>query len=127
MRMVDRPEDITLRADAIKARLRSAVSGNETWSDAVEAYESANAVSLLTIHRSKGLEYHTVFFVGLDDDQWWAHQKGIEASTSVFFVGLSRAAQRLIFTQCDDRGGRARIADLCESLKEAGLQVARFE
>jgi ATP-dependent exoDNAse (exonuclease V) beta subunit len=26
----------------------------------------------MTIHKSKGLEYHSVIFVGLDDGAWWS-------------------------------------------------------
>jgi ATP-dependent exoDNAse (exonuclease V) beta subunit len=29
----------------------------------------------MTIHKSKGLEYHTVIFVGLDDGAWWSFKK----------------------------------------------------
>jgi len=93
-----------------------------SWWDALEQYESANAVPLLTVHRSKGLEYHTVFFLGLDGDQWWAHAKDTSESTSAFFVGLSRAAQRTIFTSCNQRGNRAKIADLYAILAQAGVE-----
>lgn len=127
MSMVDRPEDITVRADAFKARFRFVATESESWSEAVDAYEGNDAISLLTIHRSKGLEYHTVFFLGLDDDQWWSHGKDPTASTSAFFVGLSRAAQRIIFTQCDERGGQVEIEDLYEILDDGGLQVSRIE
>jgi hypothetical protein len=44
------------------------------------------------------LAYHTVFFLGLGDQQWWAYGQDPVEATSTFFVGLSRAAQRLIFT-----------------------------
>jgi hypothetical protein len=70
--------------------------------------------------------HHTVFFLGLDDDQWWAHAREIVASTATFFVGVSRAAERLIFTQCDARGAHGNIADLYEVLNEAGVEVVRF-
>ena len=42
---------------------------------------------------------HTVFLLGLDDDRWWAYRHDADEATSAFFVGLSRAAQRLIFTR----------------------------
>ncbi|MDT8912103.1 3'-5' exonuclease [Amycolatopsis sp. PS_44_ISF1] len=69
----------------------AAVAGHaETWTAAFDDFESADAVALMTVHKSKGLEYHTVFFLGLDDHQWWAHARDRDESTSAFFIGLSR-------------------------------------
>jgi ATP-dependent exoDNAse (exonuclease V) beta subunit len=48
--------------------------GAREWAQAFTDIEAADAVALMTIHRSKGLEYHTVFFLGLDEDQWWARR-----------------------------------------------------
>lgn len=113
--------------EAFQIRLTEVAERSQSWWDAVEAYESVNAVPLLTIHRSKGLEYHTVFFLALDDDQWWPHPREPHISTSTFFVGLSRAAQRVIFTQCDHRGGSMKIADLYDVLDRADVPTHRFD
>ena len=44
--------------------------GTRDWAQAFTDIPAAkNTVALMTIHRSKGLEYHTVFFLGLDEDQ----------------------------------------------------------
>ncbi len=117
-----RVEDVQVIIDAFVARMSAVAAMTASWWDALEQYESANAVPLLTVHRSKGLEYHTVFFLGLDGDQWWAHAKDTSESTSAFFVGLSRAAQRTIFTSCNQRGNRAKIADLYAILAQAGVE-----
>ncbi|MEU5274477.1 3'-5' exonuclease [Streptomyces hygroscopicus] len=83
-------------------------------------FECTEAVVLLTAHRSKGLEYHTVFFLGIHDRQWWALGRGLPEGTATFFVGLSRAAHRLILTT--DRTNRAGpIASLFTMLTEAGV------
>jgi superfamily I DNA/RNA helicase len=124
--LVDTSDDLAVRGEAFEARLKDVCGSAASWRDAIDAYEAADAVPLLTIHRSKGLEYHTVFFLGLDDDQWWAHARDTQGSTATFFVGLSRAAQRVIFTQCDHRGGQGNIADLCDILNDAGVSVNRF-
>jgi superfamily I DNA/RNA helicase len=125
--LVDTPDDLAIRSDAVQARLSAVASYSDSWWDACHAYEAADAVSLLTIHRSKGLEYHTVFVLGLDNDQWWSHTRDTAASTATFFVGLSRAGQRVIFTQCDHRGGHANIADLYAVLDDAGIALHRFD
>lgn len=122
----DRAEDIAERLDAFKIRLTWALEHAKEWADVAAAFMNEDAVPLMTIHRSKGLEYHTVFFIGLDGDQWWAHSRDTVESTMAFFVGMSRAAERLIFTSCDQRGSRGRIADLYRELEAAGVQSVRM-
>ncbi len=48
---------------AIK-HLEFSSNGTTKWTSALDAYEGLHAVPLMTIHKSKGLEYHTVIFVG---------------------------------------------------------------
>jgi hypothetical protein len=62
-----------------------------------------------------------VFFLGLDDEQWWAHDRDPVESTSTFFVGLSRAAQRIIFTTASPYARSGRIADFFTMLDAAGV------
>ena len=52
----------------------------------------------MTIHRSKGLEYHTVIFVGLEDDAFWSYNSQANEDNCAFFVALSRAKERILFT-----------------------------
>lgn len=113
--------ELDVVTDAFQARLAAVAPTSTCWSDALDKFECANAVALLTAHRSKGLEYHTVFFLNLDDDQWWAHDRNPIESTSTFFVGLSRAAQRIIFTTTDPRPRCGRIADFFTMLDAAGV------
>lgn len=105
---------------AFWARLDKVLPNSASWADVLEKFECADAVVLLTAHRSKGLEYHTVFFfMGLDDDQWWAHGRDPVESTSTFFVGVSRAAQRVILTTTSPHARTGRIATFFELLDEA--------
>ena len=41
------------------------------------------AVALMTVHKSKGLEFHTMIFYGLDNQTWWSltPQRGEELNT----------------------------------------------
>lgn len=122
----DRPEDAAITKDAMAQRFIDVITPGCSWRDAIEAYDAPTAVPLMTIHRSKGFEYHTVFFLGLEDGQWWSHLQDVDASTSTFFVGLSRAAQRIIFTQCNTRGETDGIASFYELLDEAGIVTESF-
>jgi superfamily I DNA/RNA helicase len=123
----DRPEDIQVTLDAFKIRVAHVLQRINSWDVFADAFSDADAVPLLTVHRSKGLEYHTVFFIGLDRDQWWAHTRDTIESTMTFFVGVSRAAERLIFTQCDERGGPAPLGELYEDLRDAGVSLIRLD
>jgi superfamily I DNA/RNA helicase len=93
------------------------------WSSALDAYEGIRAVPLMTIHKSKGLEYHTVTFVGLDDGAWWSFAEDKVEGTAGFFVAFTRAKQRVIFTYCAARGARTKIATLYQLLQAAGVKT----
>ncbi len=68
---------------------------------AIDEYLGVNFVKLMTTHKSKGLEFDTVFFADFKADSWWAlgrSQEEKEEALRCFFVGLSRAKTRLFFT-----------------------------
>jgi superfamily I DNA/RNA helicase len=94
------------------------------WAEALDAYEGVHAVPLMTIHKSKGLEYHTVIFVGLDDDAWRRSfiEDQIEA-TAGFFVAFTRAKQRVLFTYCARRGPRVAIDSFYQLLLGCGVKM----
>jgi superfamily I DNA/RNA helicase len=72
--------------------------------EALDEFEGIGQVALMTVHKSKGLEFHTMIFYGLDNQTWWSltPQRGEELNT--FFVAFTRAKQRAFFSQCVDRG-----------------------
>jgi superfamily I DNA/RNA helicase len=123
----DRPEDLEVTLAAFKVRLAEVLRRVDSWNSVSDAFFDEDAVPLLTVHRSKGLEYHTVFFIGLDRDQWWAHARDTVESTMTFFVGVSRAAERLVFTQCDERGTPAPLGEIYEDLRDAGVSIVRID
>ena len=96
------------------------------WTGALDAYEGLHAIPLMTIHKSKGLEYHTVIFVGLDDGAWWSFAGDQVEATAGFFVAFTRAKQRVVFTYCAQRGTRTKIATLYELLAQAGVQTFKI-
>ena len=68
---------------------------------AIEEYLGINFVKLMTTHRSKGLEFDTVFFADFRIDSWCSLARSEtekEEALRCFFVGLSRAKNRLFFT-----------------------------
>ncbi|WP_053362556.1 ATP-dependent helicase [Bacillus sp. FJAT-27251] len=73
------------------------------WLTSIENVRGANSIPIMTIHKSKGLEYDTVIFIGLEDSAFWNYLKQKEEDTCAFFVALSRAKRRIIFTFSSDR------------------------
>ena len=76
---------------------------------------------LMTIHKSKGLEYHTVVFLALDDQAWWSFKNQPEEGKATFFVAFSRAKRKVVFTYCEGRGDRRNISSLYDILEFAGV------
>src|SRR5579859_727100 len=105
------------------------------WPESLDEFEGVRALPIMTIHKSKGLEYHTVIFVGFEDSAFWGYQKNPGEETCAFFVAFSRAKSRVIFTFCEQRERppgtpaqrqqRAAIQPLYEILKQAGILAER--
>jgi superfamily I DNA/RNA helicase len=112
---------IEIMVEAFKLHLIASCSAAASWSECLDAFEGVDRIPLMTVHKSKGLEYDTIVFVGLDDDAWWAHIPGNPEGLATFFVALSRAKQRAIFSFCRERGLRRKVAELYQLLTDAGV------
>ncbi|AUH52528.1 ATP-dependent helicase [Chromobacterium sp. ATCC 53434] len=102
--------------------LKHSAEGVITWPQCIDRFVGTNDIPLMTVHKSKGLEYDTTVFIGLDDQSWWTHTPGNPDGVATFFVALSRAKQRAIFLFCEHRGGRRKVADLYQLLADAGVE-----
>ena len=73
------------------------------WIRALESFCGKYSIPIMTIHKSKGLEYSAVYFVGLEDGAFWNFKKQPEEDRCAFFVALSRAKKYITFTYCSYR------------------------
>jgi superfamily I DNA/RNA helicase len=85
--------------------LAECLDGAAAWAEALDRFEGKGQVPLMTVHKSKGMEFHTVVFFGLDDKSWWSLKPDAGEELRSFFVALTRAEQRAFFTCCTERGG----------------------
>jgi superfamily I DNA/RNA helicase len=95
--------------------------GSDDWEAALDKFEGKGQVPLMTIHKSKGMEFHTIVFFGLDNQTWWSLKPEGGEELNSFFVALTRAKQRAFFTCCTARGRR--IAWLDELFGDAVQRI----
>jgi len=70
--------------------------------------ESKPAVTLMTVHASKGLEFPVVFIVGLEENLFPiaardGEEQNLEEERRLFYVAITRAEERLFFSHCRSR------------------------
>lgn len=102
--------------------LTESVKETTNWSDVLDRFEGLGQVLLMTIHKSKGLEFHTIIFLGLDNKTWWSLMPSKPEELNAFFVAFTRAKQRAFFTLCKSRG--APVAWIENMLAPAGVHRA---
>lgn len=99
-----RDADFQRVQDGFQILLQECVKNAADWSCVLDRFEGKEQVSLMTIHKSKGLEFHTVIFSGLDNRTWWSLSQDKDEELNSFFVALTRAKQRVFFSYCSERG-----------------------
>jgi len=100
--------------------LSEAAESTANWQTLLDDVEGVDQVPLLTVHKSKGLEFHTVIFHGLDKGAWGSLMPDAAEELKTFFVALTRAKQRVFFTSCSGRGARV---DWIEDLLGDGVRA----
>ncbi|MBN1601922.1 MAG: UvrD-helicase domain-containing protein [Chitinispirillaceae bacterium] len=99
-----------------------ALMASET--DDSEKDSKPKGVTMMTLHKSKGLEFPVVFLAGLDKDYVpspRAIQEGnIDEERRLFYVGMTRARQRLYCTYPGTKVSRGKIRTVtpCPFLRE---------
>lgn len=96
---------------------------------ALDMLVGKDTIPVMTIHKSKGLEYHTVIFIGLEDGAFWSFERQPDEDKCAFFVALSRAKERVVFTFSKQRVGRfglqnqyiTKIKVILEELQKSGV------
>lgn len=95
----DHPEDGGLEAYLEQTSLRA---DTDVW-DA-----ESDFVTLMTLHAAKGLEFPSVYIVGLEDgilphERSSSDEEQLEEERRLFFVGITRAESHLQISRCQNR------------------------
>ncbi|HEV7388053.1 MAG TPA: UvrD-helicase domain-containing protein [Gemmatimonadaceae bacterium] len=85
---------------------------------------SADAVTLMTLHNAKGLEYPVVFLTGLEDglfplSQSFDDPPKLEEERRLFYVGITRAEEKLFLSHTEMR---RRNGELTQSIQSRFLR-----
>lgn len=67
---------------------------------ALTSLSGDSAVRIMSVHKSKGLEFETVVVLGVEKETFWGE---ISVERAAYFVGISRAKKRLWLTACQNR------------------------
>lgn len=100
----------------------------DDWINYLDNFMGLYSIPVMTIHKSKGLEYTAVYFVGLEDGAFWNFKNQPMEDRCAFFVALSRAKQFINFTYCNvrenlkkPRQSHTEINEFFELLTTSGL------
>lgn len=89
-------------------------------------------VPIMSIHKSKGLEFENVILIGLEDNAFWNYNENQTEENCTFFVAFSRAKKRVFFTMSKlrhDKWGRqvnlslANITPIIDILKQSNMKI----
>ena len=71
---------------------------------------STNSITLMTMHGAKGLEFHTVFIIGANENicpyKKAETKEEIEEERRLFYVAMTRAKKRLVISYSKERNGK---------------------
>ncbi|PAV30196.1 DNA helicase UvrD [Virgibacillus profundi] len=98
-------EEIDERLNSIEV-LKSFVKGNNleqfityVYSSFTKKKSKKDAVKLMSIHRSKGLEFDNVFVVGVENDKFPHHLSSLEEEARLFYVSCTRSKKNLFISE----------------------------
>lgn len=81
-------------------RAHELLESGEDSASALASFSGDSAVRIMSIHKSKGLEFDTVVVLGVEKEAFFGDQ---EEQRSAYFVAISRAKRRLFLTVSNQR------------------------
>ncbi|OME30645.1 hypothetical protein BSK63_17280 [Paenibacillus odorifer] len=88
------------------------------WFLSIDRFKGEHSIPIMSIHKSKGLEFKAVVLLGLEDDAFFGED--IDEELCTFFVAVSRAIEHLYITRCKKR------ADEVQTFKKVAPFIASW-
>jgi superfamily I DNA/RNA helicase len=82
------------------ARINELLKSEPDLPKVLGRFADDQAVRILTIHKSKGLEFDSVIIMAVENEIFFGNQ---DENRCAFFVGVSRAKRRLVLTYAEQR------------------------
>ena len=133
-----RIQQLTQRATTFEHRLSDFLESTALRKETDDYDPRADRVTLMTLHAAKGLEFPVVFIVGCEEAILPYEREGksfdLEEERRLFYVGMTRAQQKLVLTQAKSRflfgeqmhSPQSRfVGDIENTLKAIKMQAAR--
>jgi superfamily I DNA/RNA helicase len=95
-----RPERLAEIIETSVGLLHQQLVAEPDAAEALKALSADRAVRVMTVHKSKGLEFGTVIVLGVEEETFWGNP---DNERRVFFVACSRAKEQLVLTICNTR------------------------
>lgn len=92
----------------LKKHIDAALDQEPDLLKALAQLSADQSIRILTVHKSKGLEFDSVILLGLEREAYWGNDTHEVRCT--FFVGISRAKRRLVVTTAKTRDKLADIS-----------------
>jgi superfamily I DNA/RNA helicase len=87
-----------------KARIEELLKLEPDLPKALARFSDDQAVRILTIHKSKGLEFDSVIIMAVENETFFfKNESEQKENLCAYFVGVSRAKKRLVLTHADQR------------------------
>jgi superfamily I DNA/RNA helicase len=97
----DRLKEVVLDT---KAKIEELLKLEPDLPKALERFSDDQAVRILTIHKSKGLEFDSVIIMAVENETFFfKNESEQKENLCAYFVGVSRAKKRLVLTYADQR------------------------
>lgn len=81
-------------------RIEELLAADDAAAESLARFADEYGVRMMSIHKSKGLEFEAVAVIGVEHEMFWSDN---DAERAAFFVGISRAKRQLLLTHARTR------------------------
>lgn len=87
----------------VSAHLVASREASNGWAEAIDCFLGVDSIPIMTVHKSKGLEYRAVAVLGLEETAYSSYVSNPSEESSVIYVAVSRAKEILLMTRAESR------------------------